>query len=123
MKKIIIDTNFLLIPAQFKIDIFRKLEEFGGEFVVLEPSLDELKKLVKYKSKSGMQARIVLHMLNKKNIAAVKTAEKSADDAIVKYASENRCAVATNDKKLIKRLKINEIKIIRLRQKKYFIME
>lgn len=123
MAKIILDTNFLLIPAQFRLDIFEKLREFGSEFVVLSPSIGELKKISVNKGKVSQQAKIAIELVKKRNIRVHEAKEKSADDAILKFAVDNGYIVATNDKKLIKRLKMNEIKIIRLRQKKYFILE
>jgi len=123
MAKILLDTNFLLVPAQFKVDIFEQLKEFGDDFVVLDSAVRELKIIGKRKSVSGVSARIALELIKKHNIEIVKTVEKSADNAILKFAMEHGCVVATNDKKLIKRLRIKEIKIIRLRQRKYLIIE
>ena len=47
-KKIILDTNFLLIPAQFGVDVFTGLEElcdFKFELYLLDKSLKELKNI------------------------------------------------------------------------------
>ena len=46
MKKIILDTNFLLIPAQFKVDIFDEIDRIMIEkyqLFVLDKTIDELK--------------------------------------------------------------------------------
>ena len=44
---VVIDTNFIAIPAQFSIDIFVEAErilERNLEFVILSPALDELER-------------------------------------------------------------------------------
>jgi len=50
MRKIILDTNFLLIPAQFKVDIFSEIDRicsFTYSLFVLDKSVEELKKISK----------------------------------------------------------------------------
>ena len=47
MKKIMLDTNFLLIPFQFKVDIFSEIERicnFNYKLCIFEQSLEELNK-------------------------------------------------------------------------------
>ena len=118
--KIILDTNFLLMPAQFKIDVFKEVKKFGKP-VTIKPCIDELEKISKKKGKTGTQARTALEMIKKK-IKIVKTREKNADRAILRYALKADIAVATNDRKLIKKLKNNGISVIRMRQRKYLVM-
>ncbi len=118
--KIILDTNFLLIPGQFKIDIFEKLR--GDKLIILEPCIKELERISKGKGKDGTSAIIALTLLKKHNIKVIKTSGP-ADKAIINHATKHECAVATNDKALIKRLKSYSIKIIRLRQKRLLAEE
>ena len=45
MKKIILDTNFLLIPAQFNVDIFSEIEricDFQYQLCIVDKTLSEL---------------------------------------------------------------------------------
>ena len=116
--KILLDTNFLMAPAQFKVDIFRQLS--GHKLMTLDLCVKELKRISKSKKKDAMAAEIALDLLKKKKVRIVK-AKPLTDSALLNYAKENNCAVATNDRKLIKRLKNKEINIIRLRQKRYII--
>jgi hypothetical protein len=123
MPKILLDTNFLLIPAQFHVDVFEALKEHGDEFIILSPVAVELEKLSRSAGKKGAEARVALQLIEKKHIKTVAVIEKNTDTALMKYAEKYSYAVATNDKKLIKRLRSKGIKIIRLRQKKFLIME
>ena len=48
MKKIILDTNFIVTALKFKIDLFselRKALDFQYEIFILDKTIDELKKL------------------------------------------------------------------------------
>ena len=124
--KIILDTNFLIIPAQFKIDIFKEMKKFSPKIFTFDVCIDELKRVAKSKGRKGTQAKISLDLLENKGIKVIKTREKNADRAILKYVKmvkqEETLSVATNDRKLIKKLKNNGIRVIRLRQKKYLVM-
>ena len=117
MKKIILDTNFLMIPYQFKVDIFEEMNriiEEKHELVTLNSVIEELKRLTKSKGKDSVAAKIGLELIKRKRIKIIKTKEKKTDDAILKLADKNTI-VATNDRLLIQRLKNRNIKIIYLR--------
>ena len=116
--KILLDTNFMMIPNQFGVDIFEFLKDY--EIFTLSTCMDELKNLAKKKGKDGLAARVAIKLVKEKGIKTVKTKEKG-DKAILNYAIEEKCSVGTNDKELIKALKNKGIKIIRLKQKKYLI--
>ena len=118
--KVLMDTNFMMLPNQFGVDIFEYLKY--DEAFTLSSCLDELKKLGKERSKDGAAARIALQLIQKNNVKVVET-EEEGDKAVVDYAVNNKCAVGTNDANLIKALKDKGIKIIRLKQKKYLIEE
>lgn len=120
-EKVILDTNFLMVPFQFRIDVYEEIKKFGLP-VTLDSCVRELERLSKGRTQDAMQAKAALALLKAKNLAIEKT-PYSSDTAIINYAKENGCAVATNDGKLIKRLKINGIRIIRLRQKKILAEE
>ncbi len=114
--KILLDTNFMMIPNQFGVDIF----EFLKDYEILTPSscVDELKKLSKKRGKDGMAAKVAIRLIKEKKVEVIRAREKG-DRAILNYAVQEKCSVGTNDKELIKALKNNGIKIIRLKQKKY----
>ena len=124
MKKIILDTNFLLIPAQFKIDIFSEIDRvscFNYDLCVLDKTINELKKVVdEQKGKDKSAAELALDLVKVKKLRILKTKGDNVDDLLVK---QKEAIIATSDKKLIKKLKNRGIKIIRLRQKKYLKLE
>lgn len=125
-KKVILDTNFLLIPGQFKVDIFTEIEKLMSEPFVLcivDKALAELNKLtVTGKEKDRFAAKLALALIRQKNLKTLRSfSKKSVDDIIVKKADKNTF-IATQDKALRKRLKEKKAKIIGLRQKKYLVI-
>ena len=120
MKEIILDTNFLLIPGQFKVDIFSEIDRvcpFSYDLYVLDKSINELERIM---GKDKPAAKLALSLIKAKKLKILKTSEKkSVDDLIL---GMNDVIVATLDKELIRRLKEKGTKIIRLRQKKYLVV-
>ncbi|MFH1520246.1 MAG: PIN domain-containing protein [Candidatus Micrarchaeota archaeon] len=118
---VVLDTNFLLIPFQFKIDIFKELEylmEFSHNYVISSRTIYELEKLGKTIGKNGMAARLALKLLsaNNKKIEVIEN-NTYVDDWIVDFAKENNAIVCTNDSKLRRRLRNASIKVIAMKSK------
>ncbi|KYK26247.1 hypothetical protein AYK26_05565 [Euryarchaeota archaeon SM23-78] len=126
-KKVILDTNFLLIPGQFKIDIFTQIENLVKEPIVLciiNKSIKELNQLaVVGKEKDRFAAKLALVLIRQKNLKTLNSfaTKRSVDDIIVRKA-DNNTYVATQDKALRKRLREKKAKIIGMRQKKYLVI-
>ena len=114
--QVLLDTNALMLPAQFRVDIFSQLA--GAEFIVLDASLRELKKLAAGRGKTAAAAKLALQLIVAKPVRIVKSA-RSGDDAILAYATAHRCTVATNDKELIKALQSQGIVVVRMMDKRY----
>ena len=125
--KVIIDTNFLLIPGQFKVDIFSEIKrilDVPFELCVVQESIDELNKLVLAgKVSDRMAAKLGLVLVRQKHLKTLRSfiLKKNADDAIVSKSDENTF-IATQDKALRARLREKGAKIIALRQKKYLVV-
>lgn len=121
MIKIILDTNFLLIPCQFKVDIFSEIDMIIHERYALcapEAVIGELKKLSESKGKDGKAAKLALALIAKKNVNIIKGSKRTkyGDEAIIEIADKNTL-VATQDIELRKRLKLKGIHTITMRQK------
>ncbi len=110
--EVIIDTNFILSALKFKVRMP------AGKLIILSGVVRELERIAKSKRVDAARARIALKILKNKDAKIIRT-QGHVDTAILRYATAHRCAVATNDKKLIKALKAKGIKVIRIRQRKY----
>ena len=119
--KALLDTNFLMLPNQFGTDIFEYLKYH--EACTLSSCVDELKRIVRQRGKDSASAKIALRLIEQNKIEIINSKERPVDKAILNYALREKCLVGTNDKALIKALKKNGIRIIRLKQKRYLVEE
>ncbi|MEK6981765.1 MAG: PIN domain-containing protein [Candidatus Micrarchaeota archaeon] len=119
MKTAVLDTNFLLIPQQFKIDIFSELNYLLEEYkmVVSSATVRELENISKKMSKAGRAAKFARKLLESHPEIEVIPTTLNADDFIVAYAKENRVVVCTNDIALKKRMNRIRVKLITLKSK------
>ncbi len=119
--KIVLDTNFLMIPGQFGVDVFKEIENTVYskiELLICSGSLKELQKLTETgKEADKRAAKLALKLIENKNIQIIPTCPGHVDDKLVELSQEGYL-IATQDLELKKRLK----KFIYLRQKKYIEM-
>ncbi|MEM3665972.1 MAG: DNA-binding protein [Candidatus Bathyarchaeia archaeon] len=120
--KIILDSNALFVPLQFKIDIFddlKRLLNVNFEVVLLSPIRKELEKLVNEGSpKIRKHASYALKLAEKCKLVEVnEETAYSPDDIIAKIAKEWNSPVFTNDTQLRRRLRNINVPVIYVRQK------
>lgn len=126
--KVVLDSNFLFILSQFRIDIFEELSNLlNQQFdpVLLSVTQQELLTMAKKGSpKIRKQASLALKLTQKCHIIQVQTiTNESHDDVIVRIAQKLKCPVATNDRTLRKRLRNKGIPVIFLRGKAGLALE
>jgi rRNA-processing protein FCF1 len=120
--KVILDTNALFVPLQFKIDIFNCLEQLlerNFELILLSPVKREIETMAKKGSpKMRKNASYALKLAEKcKYVEVDAPASALTDDIIVKIANELKTPVFTNDRQLRKRLRDISVPVIYVRQK------
>lgn len=129
-KIVLLDTNFLLIPAQFRVDIFaelRRLCDFNYKLAVLAATVAELDGIASDKTASAKDrraAKLGLKLLKAKGVSAVgadRKVFKSTDKAILDFAIQGKggVVVATQDRLLREKLKSAGVAVIVLREKQY----
>ena len=122
VRKIILDTNFLLIPSQFNVDIFAEINRIMLEkyqLYTLDKVVDELNKITKDKKqsfKNKRAAKLGLQLLKAKKVKILKTQEDNVDNIL---ASIEGYIIATQDVVLKRRIKGKKIT---LRAKKKLIL-
>jgi rRNA-processing protein FCF1 len=138
MKRIILDTNFLLIPFTKKVDIFRELDRIihvPYKICIIRETIDELEKIRKNarKGRDKDAAKMAIQLINVKNILVLDNEQKDlnrsadskitvVDDIILKFI-EKDMIVATQDKAFKERLINKDVNIIYLRNKKLEIKD
>ena len=138
---IILDSNFILLPFQFKIDYLKEIwEKMAGKtaFIVYQQIIDELKaKENRFPSKTRFKKNLdagLTYLNHNKSLyniifdGARKKESETTDDFLIRKCislkdEESRVYLATNDKEL--RRKANKAKIVSIfmRQKKYIDLE
>jgi len=127
-KKVILDTNFLLIPHQFRVDIFDEIKricDFPYRLYIIDKTITELNNIIEQqKGKDKEAAKIALELINKKAINIIITENyKSVDKLILKEAKNNDTIVATQDKILKEKLKKQGRNVIIMKQKKILAID
>jgi len=117
--KVVIDTNFLLIPVKFHIDIFSEISRLlcncgNYELVIMGGTLKELENL-----KEGKVALEILNSQKQRYKISIYEPkyECKVDDSILKFALEENenCIICTNDRDLKRTLRKHNIPIITLK--------
>ena len=122
MRRIILDTNFLLIPLQFKVDIFSEFEricKFHYKLCILSESIRELEGIKEnQKGKSKLSAVFALKLVKLKNIHVIET-EKGYVDSLILDNAKKEDIVATQDAELRRSLAIKGVSVIHLRSRQF----
>jgi len=120
--KVILDSNALFAPLEFKIDIFEEVKRLlkrNVEFVLLSPVKRELEMLAaKDSPKIRREALFALKLAEKcKYVPVENEYDATIDDAIVRVAKNWNSPVFTNDRQLKLRLRDISVPVIYVRQK------
>ncbi|MBI2138913.1 DNA-binding protein [Candidatus Woesearchaeota archaeon] len=131
MIKIILDTNILLLPAQFHIDIFSEIERichFKYGLAVIDKTLDELGHIFhSQRGKNKEAAKLALQLIRAKDIEVLKSSSQGSvnghvDEIILALAERGKHVVATLDQLLKRQLKEKKVPMIVMRQRKFLML-
>ncbi|KUH32523.1 nucleotide-binding protein [Thermococcus celericrescens] len=126
---VIPDTNFLLVPGQFGVDIIGELNRvLDVRFRIAVPNvvLQELEVIErKSRGKDLMAIRMAKKLAERFEVVEMgRFGERPIDDQIFDFAVKNeRVIVCTNDKGLKRRLREMGIPVVYLRSKKILELE
>ncbi len=122
MKRIILDTSFLVNCVRFRIDFIQEINricDFRYELFIIDKSIWELNNIISKGGKSSSFAKLVLKMLEGFEIKSIITGEDGFVDDLIMSSADKETVVATQDMPLRKKLKAMSISVIFIRQKKY----
>ena len=122
--RVILDTNFLMIPVQHKIDIFEEIKRLMTvpyQLCIFRETIAELEKLAAGKGRDSSTAKVALKLIKQKNLKTLKNSFREnshVDDVILSNITDSDI-VCTQDKALkrLLRHKFPKIKIITLNRK------
>ncbi len=119
--KVILDSNFLMIPFQFHLDVFQEIEfllQKKVDFVVPSAVKNELTIISARGGEGAPEASLALQLASRCRVVEVSLQEgETVDDAIVKASQKLGGVVATTDIELKKRLRDNNVPVVYLREK------
>ena len=118
--RVVLDTNFLLIPGNFKIDIFSELKRIIPdqiELYIIDNSVKELEKIIETGSgKDKAAAKLGLMLIKQKGINLIKGCKNLVDEDIIELSKDENTVICTQDKELKQKIKKP---VVVLRQKSH----
>lgn len=117
---ILLDANALMIPFQFRVDLFDELRNLIGAYepLILTEVIQELRGLSLGRGKGGSAARSALILASRCIETGSGYSDGTVDEKILRFAGEHGCMVCTNDRDLRDRLLSRGIPVITLMQQK-----
>jgi len=108
MKKVVLDTNFILTCVKQKIDFLDEIKFMGIEILIPEEVLEEIKEIMRFGKRLYFRenAKLALKILNKNEFKKIKLGTADVDKGLVNFAAKNKdVIVATLDRELKKKIK------------------
>jgi len=119
--RVILDSNALFVPLQFKLDVFEELGTLlnaNYEPILLSPIRREIERLTQKGSpRARKNAAYALKLAEKCKPVKPEAYSATPDDIVVEVAARWKCPVFTNDRLLRKRLRDINVPVIYVRQK------
>lgn len=123
MKKIILDTDFLVHCAENRVDYVTEMERicnFKYQLYVIDKTMDELDRIIeKKKQKARLAAKLAKIILKAKKIPEIKTKKDKTTDELMLENLDKDTIIATMDANLKRILKKKSVPVVILRQRKY----
>ena len=126
--KVIFDTNFLLIPIRFGVDIFSEAErvlETIVEFYVTETVLNEID-ILKGKSKPSFIRELEFAEKLAQQCFIINVGivlRETVDDSLLRVAKNDDYIVATTDTALRRKLREANVSVLYLRQEQFLELD
>ena len=124
--RILADTNFLLIPVRFKVDIFDVSADAVNdltEFYVSSRVLDEIQRLKENAKPSFFRELRMAETFAGMCTFIVDPSENDVDDSLVSLALREAMVLGTTDAELRQKARAAGLKVLYLRQKSYLVLD
>ncbi len=121
--KVVLDTNMLTVPFQFKVDILEEIWRLLPEAKIytVPQVIRELRKMLEGSIKERLAAKVGLKLLEKVEVLDVD--ESLPTDTILLKLSEEGYIIATNDRELRRRIRERGGSTIYLRERNHLEMD
>lgn len=114
---VVLDTNMLLVPLQFGVDVFDEIQRLvpGARMAIVRGTLEELDRIASRGGRDARYARLAKRMILLKNLEVLNI-DGPVDPALVELAKQG-AIIATNDRLLKRRVWAVGSRVIALRDK------
>ena len=124
--KILCDTNFLLIPLRFGVDVLNETDDAINDitdFYVSSRVIDEIK-LLKETAKPSFEKEL-LFALKMAELCTVIDDDSTGlvDESLIDLALKHGLILGTSDSELRKKARAYGVKVVYLRQKRYLVLD
>jgi rRNA-processing protein FCF1 len=124
--KLLVDTNFLLVPVRFKVDIFTESQEAVNdlvEFYVSSRVLDEIQ-ILKDRSKRSFVRELTLAERLVENCHVIYDSSMTkVDQSLIDLARKEGMFLGTTDAELRQNARKVGVKVVYLRQKSHLVLD
>jgi hypothetical protein len=126
--RVLLDTNFLMLPLRFGVDIkseIGRIVEASFTLVTTSAIVDELKRLkTQVKPAEVKEIDFAINLTETlEKIDDVSKPREDVDDQLVRLADRDGYVVATTDAELRRRLRSRGLPVIFLRQSRYLAID
>lgn len=124
--KILLDTNFLLIPIRFKVDIHTAAADAVNdlvEFYISSRVIVEIRQLKEKSKPSFVRELGIAEALSRECQLIDDPSDGEVDDSLVSLASRQGLILGTTDSDLRRRARAAGVKVLYLRQKRYLVLD
>lgn len=124
--KILCDTNFLLIPLRFGVDVFAEADEALNdltEFYVSSRVLDEIN-LLRQNAKPGLEKELLFALKMTEQCTVIEdNSESFVDESLIDLAKRHGMVIGTTDAELRRNARSVGVRVLFLRQKSYLVLD
>ncbi len=105
MKKVILDSSFIVTCVKQKIDFFENINLMGMQILIPKQVIREIKNLKNPASKTSLE------ILKKNKFKEIDLGKGKVDNLIINFAKKNDVVVATLDREIKKKTQNNKLVI------------
>lgn len=124
--KLLVDTNFLLVPVRFKLDVFEETQNAVNdivEFYVSSRVLDEIQ-VLKNRSKGNFVRQLKLAEKLAENCIVIEDNSRTmVDQSLVDLALDHDMVLGTTDAELRQKARKAGVKVVYMRQKGFLVLD
>ena len=118
--RVLLDTNALLMPAQFGVDLYSEPLALFGDFepITLEEVVGGLSGLARGRGRDAAAARVGLALVRRSTVVPSGSTAEGVDNRVIEYARREGCTVVTNDRELRNALLREGVDVVSMRRQK-----